>query len=132
MELLNFAFDDFSIAKLQIFFLNQKWCDTVMTVFPSSSPSMGSYRPVHVFMTLAFYFQSSDCSKETSQNSRIHPVKNESVMDSTSKASQSLSNSTTIAEAVNSLKMHVTVLNLFTWIVLLNLPSSIYWLKNLR
>ncbi|NWR65381.1 PGAP1 deacylase, partial [Bucorvus abyssinicus] len=74
----------------------------------------------------------SDCSKETSQNSSIHPVKNQSLMDSTSKASQSLSNSTTIAEAVNSLKMHVTILNLFTWIVLLNLPSSIYWLKNLR
>uniref|UniRef100_A0A8B9Z3Z8 GPI inositol-deacylase n=1 Tax=Buteo japonicus TaxID=224669 RepID=A0A8B9Z3Z8_9AVES len=48
------------------------------------------------------------------------------------KATQSLSNSTTVAEAVNSLKMHVTILNLFTWIVLLNLPSLIYWLKNLR
>ncbi|XP_010136388.1 PREDICTED: GPI inositol-deacylase, partial [Buceros rhinoceros silvestris] len=76
--------------------------------------------------------EDSDCSKETSQNSSIHPVKNQSVMGSTSKGSQSLSNSTTIAEAVNSLKMHVTILNLFTWIVLLNLPSSIYWLKNLR
>uniref|UniRef100_A0A8D0F4E3 GPI inositol-deacylase n=1 Tax=Strix occidentalis caurina TaxID=311401 RepID=A0A8D0F4E3_STROC len=32
----------------------------------------------------------------------------------------------------DSLKMHVTILNLFTWIVLLNLPSLIYWLKNLR
>jgi len=52
-------------------------------------------------------------------------------MDSTSEATQSLSNST-IAEDVNSLKMHVTILNLFTWIVLLNLPSLIYWLKNLR
>uniref|UniRef100_A0A8C5UBT5 GPI inositol-deacylase n=1 Tax=Malurus cyaneus samueli TaxID=2593467 RepID=A0A8C5UBT5_9PASS len=38
----------------------------------------------------------------------------------------------TIAEAVNSLKMHITILNLFMWIVLLNLPSLIYWLKNLR
>ncbi|KAM6131737.1 GPI inositol-deacylase [Phoenicopterus ruber ruber] len=74
----------------------------------------------------------SDCSKETSRNSSIHTVKDQSSMDSTSKATQSLSNSTTLAEAVNSLKMHVTILNLFTWIVLLNLPSLIYWLKNLR
>ncbi|XP_068263967.1 LOW QUALITY PROTEIN: GPI inositol-deacylase [Nyctibius grandis] len=74
----------------------------------------------------------SDSSKETSWNSSIQTVKNQSSMDSTSKATQSLSNSTTIAEAVNSLKMHVTILNLFTWIVLLNLPSLIYWLKNLR
>ncbi|XP_063198584.1 GPI inositol-deacylase isoform X1 [Chroicocephalus ridibundus] len=74
----------------------------------------------------------SDPSKETSRNSSIHTVKNQSSMDNTSKATQLLSNSTTIAEAVNSLKMHVTILNLFTWIVLLNLPSLIYWLKNLR
>ncbi|XP_040459300.1 GPI inositol-deacylase isoform X2 [Falco naumanni] len=73
----------------------------------------------------------SDHSKETSQNSRIHTVKNQSLMDSISEATQSLPNSTT-AEAVNSLKIHVTILNLLTWIVLLNLPSLIYWLKNLR
>ncbi|XP_028939539.1 GPI inositol-deacylase isoform X1 [Antrostomus carolinensis] len=74
----------------------------------------------------------SDRSKETTQNSSIHTVKKQSSTDSASKATQSLSNSTTIAEAINSLKMHVTILNLFTWIVLLNLPSLIYWLKNLR
>ncbi|NXS73430.1 PGAP1 deacylase, partial [Pandion haliaetus] len=90
------------------------------------------FKPVHVFMTLAFYFQDSDCSKETSRNSSIYTVKSQSSMDSASKATQSLSNSTTIAEAVNNLKMHVTILNLCTWIVLLNLPSLIYWLKNLR
>ncbi|XP_074884158.1 GPI inositol-deacylase isoform X4 [Buteo buteo] len=90
------------------------------------------FKPMHVFMTFAFYFQDSDCSKETSQNSSIYTVKNQSSTDSTVKATQSLSNSTTVAEAVNSLKMHVTILNLFTWIVLLNLPSLIYWLKNLR
>ncbi|NXW55199.1 PGAP1 deacylase, partial [Eurystomus gularis] len=70
--------------------------------------------------------------KVRNRNSSIHAVKNQSLMDSTSKATQSLSSSATIAEAVNSLKIHVTVLNLFTWIVLLNLPSLIYWLKNLR
>uniref|UniRef100_A0A8D0EZ32 GPI inositol-deacylase n=1 Tax=Strix occidentalis caurina TaxID=311401 RepID=A0A8D0EZ32_STROC len=69
--------------------------------------------------------------KETSQNFSIYTVKNQSSMDSTSKATQSLCNST-IAEGISSLKMHVTILNLFTWIVLLNLPSLIYWLKNLR
>ncbi|XP_009331075.1 PREDICTED: GPI inositol-deacylase [Pygoscelis adeliae] len=90
------------------------------------------FKPVHVFVASVFYFQDSDHSKETSQNSSIHTVKNQSLMDSISEATQSLSSSTTIAEAVNSLKMHVTILNLFTWIVLLNLPSLIYWLKNLR
>nr|XP_021145479.1 GPI inositol-deacylase isoform X3 [Columba livia] len=73
----------------------------------------------------------SDGSKETSQNSSNDTVKNQSSIDCTSKATQSLPNSTA-AEAVNNLKMHVTILNLFTWIVLLNLPSLIYWLKNLR
>ncbi|KAM9235042.1 GPI inositol-deacylase [Leptosomus discolor] len=74
----------------------------------------------------------TDCSKETSRNCSIHTVKNQSSMDSTSKATQSLSNSTATAEAINTLKMHITILNLFTWIVLLNLPCLIYWLKNLR
>ncbi|KFQ74846.1 GPI inositol-deacylase, partial [Phaethon lepturus] len=71
-------------------------------------------------------------SKETSQNSSIHTAKNQSSMDSISEATQSLSSSTTIAEAINSLKMHITIFNLFTWIVLLSLPSLIYWFKNLR
>uniref|UniRef100_A0A8C3L4E1 GPI inositol-deacylase n=1 Tax=Chrysolophus pictus TaxID=9089 RepID=A0A8C3L4E1_CHRPC len=57
--------------------------------------------------------------------------KNQNLIDSTSEATQSLSSSTT-AEAANSFKIHVTVFNLFTWIVLLNLPSLVYWLKNLR
>ncbi|XP_027586497.1 GPI inositol-deacylase isoform X1 [Pipra filicauda] len=74
----------------------------------------------------------SDHSKEPSQNSSINTVKPQSSMDSVPEANQPLANSTTIAEAVNSLKMHFTILNLFTWIVLLNLPSLIYWLKNLR
>ncbi|XP_032549882.1 GPI inositol-deacylase isoform X3 [Chiroxiphia lanceolata] len=74
----------------------------------------------------------SDHSKEPSQNSSINTVKPQSSMDSVPEASHPLANSTTIAEAVNSLKMHVTILNLFTWIVLLNSPSLIYWLKNLR
>ncbi|XP_008948191.1 PREDICTED: GPI inositol-deacylase, partial [Merops nubicus] len=85
-----------------------------------------------VIIYLQYLFKDSDCSKETSQNSSRHTVKNQSSMDSTSKATQPLSNSTATAEAVNSLKLHVTILNLFTWIVLLNLPSLIYWLKNLR
>ncbi|KAF4799611.1 GPI inositol-deacylase isoform X1 [Turdus rufiventris] len=71
-------------------------------------------------------------SKEASQNSSTHTVKAQSSMDSIPEATQSPSNNKTLAEAVNSLKMHITILNLFTWIVLLNLPSLIYWLKNLR
>ncbi|XP_027317593.3 GPI inositol-deacylase isoform X1 [Anas platyrhynchos] len=73
-----------------------------------------------------------DCSKETSQNSSRHTVKSQSLRDLTSEPTQSHSNSTTIAETVNSLKIHLTILYLFTWIVLLNLPSLVYWFKNLR
>uniref|UniRef100_A0A8C3CGU6 GPI inositol-deacylase n=1 Tax=Cairina moschata TaxID=8855 RepID=A0A8C3CGU6_CAIMO len=73
-----------------------------------------------------------NCSKETSQNSSRHTVKSRSLIDLTSGPTQSLSNSTTIAETVNSLKIHLTILYLFTWIVLLNLPSLVYWFKNLR
>ncbi|NXB31386.1 PGAP1 deacylase, partial [Eulacestoma nigropectus] len=90
------------------------------------------FKPVNVFVTSVFHFQDSGHSKETSQNSSTHTVKAQSSMDSIPDATQSPSNSTTIAEAVNSLKMHITILNLFTWIVLLSLPSLIYWLKNLR
>ncbi|XP_057614431.1 GPI inositol-deacylase [Chionomys nivalis] len=32
----------------------------------------------------------------------------------------------------DSLRMHSTVINLLAWVVLLSLPSLIYWLKNLR
>ncbi|NXS60662.1 PGAP1 deacylase, partial [Brachypteracias leptosomus] len=82
---------------------------------------------------LHYLFKVRNFSKEISQNSSVHTLKNQSSMDSsTSKATQSPSSSATIAEAVNSLKIHVTILHLFTWVLLLNLPSLIYWLKNLR
>ncbi|XP_068804367.1 GPI inositol-deacylase isoform X1 [Struthio camelus] len=74
----------------------------------------------------------SEHSKETSQNAIKHTVKKQSSVDGTSEATQFLCNNRTIAEDVSTLRMHVTMLNLFTWIVLLNLPSLIYWLKNLR
>ncbi|XP_028621420.1 GPI inositol-deacylase isoform X2 [Grammomys surdaster] len=35
-------------------------------------------------------------------------------------------------DAEDSLRMHSTVINLLTWVVLLSMPSLIYWLKNLR
>lgn len=129
---LNSAFGGFLRHKLQVFFLNHSWCDTVRIFFPSSFPSMGSYKPVHIFVTSVFHFQDSGHSKETSQNSSTPTVKAQSSVGSIPEATESPSNSKTSAEAANSLKMHITVLNLFTWIVLLNLPSLIYWLKNLR
>ncbi|XP_070314589.1 GPI inositol-deacylase isoform X2 [Odocoileus virginianus] len=36
------------------------------------------------------------------------------------------------SDAEDSLCMHSTLINLLTWIVLLSMPSLIYWLKNLR
>uniref|UniRef100_A0A8C2QJI8 GPI inositol-deacylase n=1 Tax=Cricetulus griseus TaxID=10029 RepID=A0A8C2QJI8_CRIGR len=35
-------------------------------------------------------------------------------------------------DAEDSLRMHGTVINLLAWVVLLSMPSLIYWLKNLR
>ncbi|XP_069471826.1 GPI inositol-deacylase isoform X2 [Ambystoma mexicanum] len=37
-----------------------------------------------------------------------------------------------MVEAAENLKMHITIMNLLTWIILLSLPSLIFWLKNLR
>uniref|UniRef100_A0A8C3K2S9 GPI inositol-deacylase n=1 Tax=Calidris pygmaea TaxID=425635 RepID=A0A8C3K2S9_9CHAR len=113
------------------------WLTLIRKLCGVLSLALVSWTTCGAFAVFIIYLQYlfkvlKDRSKETSQNSSMHTVKHQSSMDSTSKATQSLSNTTTIAEAVNSLKMHVTILNLFTWIVLLNLPSLIYWLKNLR
>lgn len=132
IELLNFAFDGFLRHKCQIFFPNHSWCDTVKIFFVSSFLSMGFLQACACFCDFCLHFQDSGHSKETPQNSSTHTVKAQSSLESVPGASQSPSNSPTLAEAVNSLKMHITILNLFTWIVLLNLPSLIYWLKNLR
>lgn len=37
-----------------------------------------------------------------------------------------------LEDAAKSLEMHITIMNLLTWIILLCLPSLIFWLKNLR
>uniref|UniRef100_A0A8C8RMV6 GPI inositol-deacylase n=1 Tax=Pelusios castaneus TaxID=367368 RepID=A0A8C8RMV6_9SAUR len=44
----------------------------------------------------------------------------------------SLTTSTSTDNTVNTLRMHITIIHLLTWIVLLSLPSFIYWFKNLR
>ncbi|XP_010210573.1 PREDICTED: GPI inositol-deacylase [Tinamus guttatus] len=74
----------------------------------------------------------SEHSEETSRNAVKHTVKKRDSVHGASEETQPLCNNRTVAEDVNSLRMHVTILNLFTWIMLLNLPSLIYWLKNLR
>uniref|UniRef100_A0A670YHF9 GPI inositol-deacylase n=1 Tax=Pseudonaja textilis TaxID=8673 RepID=A0A670YHF9_PSETE len=52
--------------------------------------------------------------------------------DCSSKARNSSSTIMANDNIIDSLKMHVTVINLITWIVLLSCPSLIYWLKNIR
>ncbi|XP_027721774.1 GPI inositol-deacylase isoform X2 [Vombatus ursinus] len=37
-----------------------------------------------------------------------------------------------IDNAEDNFKMHITIINLVIWVVLLSIPSLIYWLKNLR
>ncbi|NXA40743.1 PGAP1 deacylase, partial [Eudromia elegans] len=81
---------------------------------------------------LRYVFKDSERSKETSQNAIKHTVKKGDAGHGALEATQPLCNSRTVAEGVSSLRMHVTILNLFTWIMLLSLPSLIYWLKNLR
>ncbi|XP_043361451.1 GPI inositol-deacylase isoform X2 [Dermochelys coriacea] len=72
-------------------------------------------------------------AKETSDNSNKETVKNcDSTETITKAAAASPTTSRAIDNVVNSLKMHITIINLLTWIVLLSLPSLIYWFKNLR
>ncbi|XP_067891789.1 GPI inositol-deacylase-like isoform X11 [Heterodontus francisci] len=37
-----------------------------------------------------------------------------------------------VDDAVDTLRIHITILHLLNWIILFSLPSFIYWLKNLR
>ncbi|XP_030436099.1 GPI inositol-deacylase isoform X2 [Gopherus evgoodei] len=73
-------------------------------------------------------------SKETSDNSNKETVKNCDSAETITKAAAAASptTNTAIDNVVNSLKIHITIINLLTWIVLLSLPSLIYWFKNLR
>nr|XP_042707614.1 GPI inositol-deacylase isoform X2 [Chrysemys picta bellii] len=72
-------------------------------------------------------------SKGTSDNSNKETVKNcDSAETITEAAAASPTTNTAIDNVVNSLKIHVTIINLLTWIVLLSLPSLIYWFQNLR
>ncbi|XP_058044186.1 GPI inositol-deacylase isoform X4 [Ahaetulla prasina] len=52
--------------------------------------------------------------------------------DCPSEARNSFSTTMANDHIIDSLKMHVTIINLITWIVLLSCPSLIYWLKNIR
>uniref|UniRef100_A0A8C4WC99 GPI inositol-deacylase n=1 Tax=Gopherus evgoodei TaxID=1825980 RepID=A0A8C4WC99_9SAUR len=52
--------------------------------------------------------------------------------ESENRPAASPTTNTAIDNVVNSLKIHITIINLLTWIVLLSLPSLIYWFKNLR
>ncbi|XP_043381152.1 GPI inositol-deacylase isoform X5 [Chelonia mydas] len=72
-------------------------------------------------------------AKETSDNSNKETVKNcDSTETITEAAAASPTTNRAIDNVVNSLKIHITIINLLTWIVLLSLPSLIYWFKNLR
>ncbi|XP_054236994.1 GPI inositol-deacylase isoform X2 [Indicator indicator] len=104
----------------------------VLSLCLISWTTCGAFAVFLIYLQYSFKVLHSDCSKETSKNLSMPTVNPQSLMNSTSKATQSLSNTTTTAEALSSLKLHVTILNLLTWIMLLYLPSLIYWLKNLR
>nr|XP_056717338.1 GPI inositol-deacylase [Euleptes europaea] len=67
-----------------------------------------------------------------SDNSHKETGKSCGLTDGVSEASKPPVSNAPIDRITDSLKMHFTVLNLLTWIVLLSCPSLIYWLKNLR
>ncbi|XP_026552653.1 GPI inositol-deacylase [Pseudonaja textilis] len=66
---------------------------------------------------------------DDSKNEGMNSCRSE---DCSSKARNSSSTIMANDNIIDSLKMHVTVINLITWIVLLSCPSLIYWLKNIR
>uniref|UniRef100_A0A8C6XA32 GPI inositol-deacylase n=1 Tax=Naja naja TaxID=35670 RepID=A0A8C6XA32_NAJNA len=66
---------------------------------------------------------------DDSKNEGMNSCRSE---DCSSKARNSSSTTMANDSIIDSLKMHVTVINLMTWIVLLSCPSLIYWLKNIR
>ncbi|NXJ77832.1 PGAP1 deacylase, partial [Trogon melanurus] len=104
----------------------------VLSLALVSWTTCGAFAVLIIYLQYLFKVLNSKVCSKTYKAKTPHYFQKQSSMDSTSKATQSLSSSTTIAEAISSLKMHVTILNLFTWIVLLSLPSLVYWLKNLR
>ncbi|KAH0621608.1 hypothetical protein JD844_023114 [Phrynosoma platyrhinos] len=71
-------------------------------------------------------------SNSVEQNSNYSKKEIGKSCGSTDKLSESSASTTAVDNLIDSLKMHVTILNLLTWIVLLCCPSLIYWLKNLR
>ncbi|XP_054827622.1 GPI inositol-deacylase isoform X2 [Eublepharis macularius] len=71
-------------------------------------------------------------SEQISNYSHKETGKSCGSMGGVSEATKLPVSSTAVDRIVDSLKMHFTVLNLLTWIVLLSCPSLIYWLKNLR
>ncbi|KAG8515625.1 GPI inositol-deacylase, partial [Galemys pyrenaicus] len=74
-----------------------------------------------ILLTYLYYvFKNSKLSKRCEKKSNHH--KDTTVYNIHLSAS----------DAEDSLRMHSTVINLLTWILLLSMPSLIYWLKNLR
>ncbi|XP_015268706.1 PREDICTED: GPI inositol-deacylase [Gekko japonicus] len=71
-------------------------------------------------------------SERTSENSHKETGKSCGLADGVSEAAEPPARNAAADRTADSLKMHVTILNLLTWIVLLSCPSLIYWLKNLR
>uniref|UniRef100_A0ACB8FZD7 GPI inositol-deacylase n=1 Tax=Sphaerodactylus townsendi TaxID=933632 RepID=A0ACB8FZD7_9SAUR len=67
-----------------------------------------------------------------SDNSHKDVGKNCGLTDGISEATKPPISNAAVDKIADSLKMHFTVLNMLTWIVVLSCPSLIYWLKNLR
>ncbi|XP_060113371.1 GPI inositol-deacylase [Heteronotia binoei] len=71
-------------------------------------------------------------SEQTSDNSHKETGNSCGSTDGISEATKPPVSQAAVDGIAESLKMHLTVLNMLTWVVLLSCPSLIYWLKNLR
>ncbi|XP_077175477.1 GPI inositol-deacylase isoform X2 [Paroedura picta] len=71
-------------------------------------------------------------SEQTSDNSHKETGNSCGLTDGVSEAAKPPLSNADVDRIADSLRLHLTVLNMLTWIVLLSCPSLIYWLKNLR
>ncbi|KAM8934528.1 GPI inositol-deacylase [Pelodytes ibericus] len=61
-----------------------------------------------------------------------HSAGDKSAPEHPNSCTSPLPTDTNINPAEDNLKMHIAIMNLLFWVTLLNLPSFVYWLRNLR
>ncbi|KAM4626312.1 GPI inositol-deacylase [Discoglossus pictus] len=79
--------------------------------------------------------EGSQSEDKPSEGSQSEDKPSEGSQSDAQKQTSSITNQPSYSDinaASDSLKMHITIMNLLIWVTLLTLPSFVYWLKNLR